>query len=146
MKCLLKYLGTYLRNVCLIFTCCATGFALYALLDGAMFLEAVDIMMILAVSVVIALFQTLCFTDVLFERMSYLWRTALFLPLCLMTVVGRMVLYGWSLPEIWRVFGKFMFIFLVLFAALLCISEISFRLQGKKYDRLLGRQLKREES
>lgn len=144
MKRLKPYLSNYVNNLCFIFTCVCLAFAAYYLIVGAMYIELKDILRFIVISGAMALFQVLCFSDIVFKRLSYFARILIFFPLSLLTVLGGLLLMGFRISDFSRIFGKFMLIFIPLFLAMIVVFEIKYRLEGKKYDQILARKQSHE--
>ncbi len=98
-----------------------------------------------AVSVAAALIQGVCFSDWIFKKLRYTWRSLLFIVLFLPTLTLTAWKAKWFPMEqagSWAVFiGMFFLIFIVMTIGF----DIYFRFTGRKYDGMLGQYRKQKE-
>ena len=98
-----------------------------------------------AVSVVATLIQGICFSNWIFKKLRYTWRSVLFVALFLPTLT----LFAWKAEWFptdkagaWvRSIGMFFLIFIVMTIGF----DIYFRVTGRKYDGMLGQYRKQKE-
>ena len=98
-----------------------------------------------AVSVAATLIQGVCFSDWIFKKLRYTWRSLLFIVLFLPTLTLTTWKAKWFPMEqagSWAVFiGMFFLIFIVMTIGF----DIYFRFTGRKYDGMLGQYRKQKE-
>lgn len=121
---------TYTISLCVAMVCCS--------LFGWGAIPISILFQLLLVSLCSSLLQAVCFTDLVFRRLSYALRTVLFLAAFFAVLTAFALVCRWfpaGYPMSWLIFaGGF---FLVGGVIMVCF-EIYYRISGKKYDGLLG--------
>ncbi len=97
----------------------------------------------LLAAVLFAVLQWLCLSPDVFKSMRYSRRILLFAALGLAGLTGLNLLFHWMPVEQPLAWAIFLAVFFAILALITLLFELLFRLQGKKYDGLLGEYRKK---
>ena len=98
-----------------------------------------------AVSVVATLIQGICFSNWIFKKLRYTWRSVLFVALFLPTLTLLAWKGGWFPMEQAGAWVMFIGMFFLIFIVMTIGFDIYFRVTGRKYDGMLGQYRKQKE-
>ena len=98
-----------------------------------------------AVSVAATLIQGVCFSNWIFKKLRYTWRSVLFVVLFL----PLLTLFAWKAEwfpmEQTGAWAMFIGMFFLIFIVMTIGFDIYFRLTGRKYDGMIGQYRKEKE-
>lgn len=89
---------------------------------------------LLLASVAAGTMQLLAFSDLLFKKLAYGWRLAVFAVPFFAMLAAFAVGFGWFPAERLEAWALFFVIFLAIFLFITVGIELYFRLSGRKYD------------
>lgn len=143
MKRLLEFTLRAKIYACLIFTGTMLLYIVIGWLTGwADGMSFSTIFQMLVISLLGAFIQCFAFTDAVFKHMRYSRRALLFVCLFLPALAGFAMGFRWFPVENGYSWLIFLGIFLGIFVVMTASFEIYFRIQGKRYDGLLGQYRK----
>jgi len=137
-------LGGWLSGASIMFTSTVVIYLAFCLHYGQKLMEISLLWTFLLVSVLGALAQWICFTELLFKKMRYTLRLALFV-LFFYPLLSLVAWKGKWFPMTADSWLMFTGLFLGIFAAMTAGFEIYYRTAGRKYDGILG-QYRREKN
>ena len=144
MKRFFQFVLHAMAHACPLFTGTVLLYMLIASATGwASSMSFSTLLQFLAVSVAGTLLQCLAFTDYVFKRMRYTRRSLLFACLFLPLLSAFALGFRWFPVENASSWLIFLGIFLLIFVGMTAGFEVYFRMQGKKYDGLLGQYRRR---
>ena len=97
------------------------------------------------VSVVATLIQGICFSNWIFKKLRYTWRSVLFVVLFLPTLTFFAWKAEWVPMEQAGAWAMFIGMFFLTFIIMTIGFDIYFRVTGRKYDGMLGQYRKEKE-
>ncbi|MDE7054520.1 MAG: hypothetical protein K2O84_06845 [Oscillospiraceae bacterium] len=100
---------------------------------------------LLAVSVAATLIQGVCFSNWIFKKMRYTWRSVLFVALFLPVLSFAAWKVEWFPVERASAWIMFIGIFFLIFLGMTIGFDIYFRITGRKYDGMLGQYRRQKE-
>ena len=89
---------------------------------------------LLLVSIAAGTMQLLAFSDLLFKKLAYGWRLAVFVVPFFALITAFAVGFGWFPVERVEAWLMFFAIFIVIFLFITVGIELYYRLSGRKYD------------
>lgn len=98
-----------------------------------------------AVSVAGTLIQGICFSDWIFKKLRYTWRSLLFITLFLPMLMLAAWKAEWFPMERAGAWAMFIGMFFLIFIAMTIGFDIYFRITGRKYDGMIGQYRKEKE-
>lgn len=146
MKNFLKHTLEWKINTCLFFTASVLIVMAILFFTGSKTIDIAIIFSLLLMSMCGTILQGIAFTDLLFHRLRYSLRLLLFAGLYAPILILLATIFKWF-PQgnliSWLVFIG---IFALISIGMTVGFEIYYRVQGKKYDGLLGQYRKQKES
>ncbi|MCI9552479.1 MAG: DUF3021 domain-containing protein [Acutalibacter sp.] len=142
MKKFLEFVGEIKSWGCLSFTGALCVYSFIDVMCGNQTMRHSLIWQMLAMCGVITLLQYIFFSGQVLKKPSYALRMGIFCALTFGVCAGFAWVCGWFPMKEPGAWASFTIIFFVIFLALCLGFEVYFRIMGKKYDVLLGRQQK----
>ena len=145
MKQFLKGVMEWKASACLLYT---GAMFLYLLFSTVFHNDEISLSMLwtlFLVSVLATLIQGICFSNWIFKKMRYTWRSLLFIVLFLPTLTLMAWRADWFPMDQAGAWAMFIGIFFLIFIAMTIGFDIYFRITGRKYDGMLGQYRKQKE-
>lgn len=142
---ILRFVAEWKGAACMLFTASVTIYLAISLWYGQRQVPTLALWGLLWISLTGALLQLACFSNFVFKKLRYCWRSLLFVLLFLPVLSLAAWKTGWfpaRQPGAWMTFlGLFFLIFLVMSIGF----EFYFQMTGKKYNGLIGQYRKAKE-
>lgn len=145
MKKFLKGVVEWKMSACAIFTAAVFIYLIFCLIYDTREVSAAMLWGLFGVSVAGSFFQALCFSNWLIKKLSYTWRSLLFVLFFLPVLAFAAWKTEWFPVDRAGAWIMFIGIFFLIFLAMTVGFEIYFRVTGRKYDGLIGQYRKQKE-
>ena len=145
MKQFLKGVMEWKASACFLYT---GAMFLYLLFSTVFHNDEISLTMLwtlFLVSVLATLIQGICFSNWIFKKMRYTWRSLLFIVLFLPTLTLTAWQADWFPMDQAGAWAMFIGMFFLIFIAMTIGFDIYFRITGRKYDGMLGQYRKQKE-
>ncbi|MEG0911709.1 MAG: hypothetical protein RSF70_09030 [Ruthenibacterium sp.] len=145
MKNFLKHTLEWKISTCLVFTASVIFAMLITFCFGGKSLSLLTLFALMLMSMYGAFLQAALFSDWIFHRLSYTLRILLFVAFYLPILMLCGIFCKWfplGNPLGWLIFCG---VFMLIFVGMTVGFEVYYRVQGKKYDGLLGQYRKQKE-
>lgn len=145
MKIFLQRVIKWKTGVCIMYTASIVIYLVFSLLFDRQEVSTTMLWTLLLACILGNLIQAVCFSDWIFSKMRYTWRSLLFCVLFLPTLAVLGWKAQWFPTENWESWALFVGMFFAIFIVMSIGFDIYFRLTGRKYDGLLGQYRKQKE-
>lgn len=145
MKQFLKNVMEWKASTCYLYT---GAMAIYLFFSTVFHHDEISLTMLwtlFAVSVAATLIQGICFSDWIFKKLRYTWRSLLFVALFLPLLSFAAWKGEWFPVEQTGSWVMFLGIFFLIFIAMTIGFDVYFRITGRKYDGMLGQYRRQKE-
>ncbi len=145
MKRFFKGIMEWKASVCVLYT---AAMFIYLVFCTVFHNEEISLTMLwtlFIVSVVATLIQGICFSNWIFKKLRYTWRSVLFVVLFLPTLTFFAWKAEWFPMEQAGAWAMFIGMFFLTFIIMTIGFDIYFRVTGRKYDGMLGQYRKEKD-
>ncbi len=132
-------------STCFLYTGTMFIYLLFSTVFNNQQLSLLMLWTLFAVSVAGTLIQGICFSDWIFKKLRYTWRSLLFITLFLPMLMLAAWKAEWFPMERAGAWAMFIGMFFLIFIAMTIGFDIYFRITGRKYDGMIGQYRKEKE-